>query len=198
MYGRALTLSAILLIIITAFGSCKSNRDGEAEEKAAPLTINGNTDVFNESFTRLLTAYYALKDAFVANDTVKINAAAASVLLNSGGLKISEIKGDSTGMISETAKHFTETINGSADALQAEPDIEAKRREFYMITDAMWSLTRTVRYEGQKVYYHFCQSSLDNSGAYWLSDNKAIRNPYSAENATPCGEVTDSLDYSKR
>jgi len=200
MNFRAISVSVFFLLLTITFLYCKSNKkEGQADaETTAPLTISGNTDAFNQSFTRLLTAYYSLKDALIEGDTVKVNAAAATVFSNAGSLNINEIKGDSTGMITETAKLFAETINGSAEALMAEKDLEAKRREFNMITDAMWSLTRTVRYEGQKVYYQYCPTALDNSGAYWLSDTNEIRNPYTGNQSPACGEVTDSLDYSNK
>jgi len=145
----------------------------------------------------LLTGYYSLKDALVASDTVKANAASRELIVYADSLKISEIQGDSTGMIKETAKTFTSTISGSADALAKEATIEAKRKEFEMISDALWSLTRTVRYDGEKIYYQFCPMAFDNKGAYWLSNQATIRNPYFGDEMLECGKVEDSLDYGR-
>jgi Cu(I)/Ag(I) efflux system membrane fusion protein len=194
-----LVLLAVLISIVLAFKFCNNKPDKKTvEEKPVPLSVTENSGSFNESFHKLLTSYFALKDAFVASDTVKVNAAAKELLTNADSLRISEVKGDTSGTIRETAGYFASTISGSAKAILGEKGIEAKRNEFNMITDALWSLTRTVKYDGQKVYYDFCPMAFNNKGAYWLNDTREIKNPYFGSKMLNCGEVTDSLDYSKR
>jgi len=198
MNHRAVTLILLVMVAPLVFWHCGSTKKEERPaDRTAPLTITGATGAFNESFAQLLDTYYSLKEAFVEEDSTKVNAAAKTLQLNSGSLKVEELQGDSTGMIKETAKQFAETIAGSSVALAAEQDMEAKRREFNMITDAMWSLTRTVRYNGSKVYYQYCPMAFDNAGAYWLSNSRQVRNPYFGSKMLSCGEVADSLDYSK-
>lgn len=198
MKRRVLTLSVVIIAIFLTFRFCSDKPDAKAGQKPTPLTISENTGPFNQSFTRLLDSYYLLKDAFVASDTIKANDAALNLVQNAESLNVDEIRGDSSGTIRETANYFAATISGSGKALTAESGIEAKRKEFEMITDAMWSLTRTVQYEGQKVYYQYCPMAFNNRGAYWLSNTREIENPYFGSKMPDCGEVTDSLDYSKR
>lgn len=200
MGKRAITFILVLGAIFAIFKFCnnKPEKNAELEEKQEPLALGQNSGTFNQSFTELLTSYYSLKDAFVASDTVKVNAAAAGLIRTADSLKVTEIQGDSSGMIKETATVFAQTISASCNALAAEKDLEAKRKEFEMITDALWSLTRTVQYSGQKVYYQYCPMAFDNKGAYWLSNSREIRNPYFGDKMLKCGEVADSLDYSKR
>jgi uncharacterized protein DUF3347 len=162
-------------------------------EKPKPLSLGASSGVFNESFDEMLSAYFSVKDALVASDTVKANVAASQLAATSEALKTDEISGDSTGVIKETAKSFAGTITGSALALAGERDIEAKRREFEMISDALWSLTRTVNYAGQKIYYQHCPMAFNNEGANWLSREYAIRNPYFGDKMLTCGSTQDSL-----
>lgn len=194
-----ISLAAIVLISRPFFCSSDDKKTDNAVDntKQQPLSITKNTDVFNQSFTQLLTAYYGLKDALVASDTAKASAQARSLVLAADSLQVNEIKGDSTGVIKETAKNFTGTISSSAKALATEKDIKAKRKEFEMIADAMWSLTRTVRYSGQKVYWQYCPMAFNNQGAYWMSNQREILNPYFGNEMLNCGSVEDSLDYSK-
>lgn len=193
-----IALAAVILIARPFFCSGGDKQADQIEEtKQQPLSISENTDVFNQSFTQLLDAYYKLKDALVASDTAKASAAARSVAAAADSLKINEIKGDSTGVIKETAKNYSGTLAGTAHALAAEKDINAKRKEFEMIADAMWTLTRTVRYKGQKVYWQYCPMAFDDKGAYWMSNERQIKNPYFGDKMLTCGSVEDSLDYSK-
>ena len=182
------------------FQSCQDKPDQEnvSEQKPVPLNISQNSGTFNESFAKLLQTYFSLKDAFINADTVKVNSAANLLVQYSDSLNINELKGDSSGMIRETANYFASTISGSAKVLTGQNNIDDKLREFNMITDAMWGLTRTVKYEGQKVYYQFCPLAFDNTGGYWLSDKIDSDNPYVSDKAKGCSQVNDSLDYGKR
>lgn len=191
-------IAAIILIARPFFCNSDGKADKAAEEsKQQPLSIAQNTDAFKQSFTQLLNAYNTLKDALVASDTAKASAAALSLKAAVDSLKVNEIKGDSTGVIKETAQTFTSTITGSAQALAAEKELKNKRNEFALIADAMWSLTRTVRYSGQKLYWEYCPMAFDQKGAYWISYERAIKNPYFGSQMMNCGSVEDSLDYSK-
>lgn len=194
-----LTLFVLLASVLVMFQYCgdKPEQDNVPEQKTAALNVE-NSGPFNDSFTKLIESYYSLKEAFVAADTIKVNSAAASLAGLADGLKTDEIKGDSSGTIRETAKYFAGTIGGSAKALSAEPKVEDKLREFNMISDALWSLTRTVQYEGQKVYYQYCEEAFDNTGAYWLSNKIDTDDPYMPGSAKSCSEVRDSLDYGKK
>jgi len=200
MGKRAIILLAAVVAIVLAFKFCgnKPDKNPPAEVKDKPLAMAENSGPFNQSFNTLLSSYYSLKDAFVASDIKKVNTAAAELVKSADSLKTGEIKGDSTGMIKETAKQYAQTLSGSGKTLAAAADIEAKRHEFETVTDALWSLTRTVQYDGQKVYYQYCPMAFNNKGAYWLNNTTEIRNPYFGDKMLKCGETADSLDYSKR
>ncbi|MBO9201650.1 MULTISPECIES: DUF3347 domain-containing protein [Niastella] len=195
-----IVLAIFVLIARPFFCNSKKNDKsaGEtAETKQQPVSISDNSDAFNQSYTQLLNAYNELKNALVASDAAKASAAAQQVRTTADSLKVNEIKGDSTGLIKETAQTYTSTITGSAQALIAEKDIEGKRKEFVNIADAIWSLTRTVRYNGKKLYWEYCPMAFDNKGAYWISYERDIKNPYFGSKMLTCGSVEDSLDYSK-
>jgi len=188
----------VVLVAVAAFAAYKiftKKTEEPKGDKQKPVSFGGKSGAFNESFNGMLNAYFAVKDALVASDTVKANTAAANLAKTADGLKTEEITGDSTGVIKETAKSFAGTITGSALALAGEKNIENKRQEFEMISDALWSLMRTVKPEGQKVYYQFCPMAFDNKGAYWISREANIRNPYFGEKMLNCGNTQDSLEY---
>ena len=192
----------VLAVIVLVARPFFCNNDDKLTDKAAdakqqPLSISENTDVFKQSFTQLLNAYNTLKDALVASDTAKASAAALALGKAVDSLKLNEIKGDSTGDIKLNAQSFTSTITGSAQALAAEKELKNKRKEFEMIADAMWNLTRTVRYSSQKLYWQFCPMAFDNKGAYWMSYERDIKNPYFGTEMLNCGSIEDSLDYSR-
>ncbi len=191
----------ILLLTLLALGSggyflfCNKAQEDRGP-KDQPLKISDNTGSFNQSFDKLLTSYFLIKDALFAGDTLKANSAAATLIVAADSLKTEEIKGDTSGALKATAQDFAGTISGWGKGLIGEKGIEAKRKEFEMISDALWSLTRTVKYSGQKLFYQYCPMAFDNKGAYWMSNQREIKNPYFGEIMPVCGSLEDSVDYS--
>jgi hypothetical protein len=188
-------LAVIVLIARPFFCNSDDKKADKVDEKQQPLSISDNSDVFKQSFAQLLDAYNNLKNALVASDTAKASAAALVLRTAADSLKVNEIKGDSTGVIKETAVSFTGAISGSAQALAAEKELINKRKEFEMIAESMWNLTRTVRYSGEKLYWQFCPMAFDNKGAHWISKEREIKNPYFGNEMLNCGSVEDSLSY---
>ena len=160
-----------------------------------PLSFTGNGDPFNRSFDGLLAAYLELKEALVESDSVKADQAAARVSKAADSLKVNEIGGDSTGTIPKLAETLILSLKGSCDGLAGEKNLQDKRKEFEMVSDIIYNLARTVRYTGHTLYYQHCPMAFDNRGAYWLSDDPVIRNPYFGNKMLRCGTVEDSLGY---
>src|SRR4030081_784305 len=96
----------LIILIITAFVAYKfwwgKTKVLPEDPKQKPLTIGENTGPFNQSFDRLLLAYYSVKDALVATDSSMANKAAKELQKASDSLKVDQIQGDSSGAIKET------------------------------------------------------------------------------------------------
>jgi len=200
----------IIILALAAFAvdkfffSKKTTTVTDAPKQKA-LATSRNSEAFNESFEKLLNSYFSLKDAIADYDTLKANAVAKEMIGFADSLKIDEIKGDSTGDIRKTAADFAGTISGSAKGLRGETDLTKKKREFQMISEGLYNLVRTVRYDRQKLYHQHCPMAFnDNEEAYWISNSNKIDNPYLGRKhpkykgtMTTCGDITDSLDFSK-
>ncbi|OLY95050.1 Protein of unknown function [Cnuella takakiae] len=72
------------------------------------------------------------------------------------------------------------------------PSIEKQRAHFASLSDAMIGLVKKAGVEGE-LYMDYCPMALDNKGAYWLSTDKEIRNPYFGEEMLTCGEVKETI-----
>jgi len=46
---------------------------------------------------------------------------------------------------------------------------------------------------GTEAFYDYCPMAFNNEGAYWLSDQAAIRNPYFGDAMLTCGTVKETL-----
>lgn len=191
---------AVLVLAVVGFVAWKflGGKDETPREKQKPVAQGENTGPFNQSYAELLNAYYGVKDALVASDSAKASQAALGLITASDSLKLNEIQGDTTGLIGSSAQSYTANISSTAKALADSKTLDDQRRQFEVIADAVYSLTRTVKYSGQKVYWQYCPMAFNDKGAYWVSKDAEILNPYFGDEMLNCGTVEDSLDYSKK
>ncbi|MEO6916352.1 MAG: DUF3347 domain-containing protein [Chitinophagaceae bacterium] len=191
-------IPAILIFLLSCGGA--ENKPAKDLTPAGPVA-SVNDAGFNKGFDNMLSAYFKLRDGLIDWDTTAANKASLDLARYSDSLDITHFPNDSSGAIKSTADNFTGTITGSAKALVGEKDIQAKRKEFQMISDALYDLARSVRYDREILYHMKCPMAFNNTEeAYWISDNSEIKNPYLG-NKHPkyknkmlgCGEVTDSI-----
>ena len=123
----------------------------------------------------VLGHYYTLKDALV--DTNAETAAAAAVTL------ANEAK--STPGMEEVAAHAT-TIAGT-------DDVEAQRVTFELLSMALYDAISAGNPYGETVYVQFCPMAFDDKGAFWLSSNEEIFNPYFGDKMLKCGVVKETI-----
>lgn len=194
--------AAVSLLVSCSLSACNGPEKKKAEIPLSDLpAISKNSNAFNQSFKKLLTSYYALKDALVEYDTAAANASSREIAVYANSLQTGEIKPDAAG----TAKNYTGTISSAANGLLKLNNIADKKKEFQVISDGMYGLAGTVKYDRQKIYRQRCPMAFnDDTEAFWLSDNSNIVNPYLGKKhpkyrdaMLECGEVTDSLGFSK-
>lgn len=71
-------------------------------------------------------------------------------------------------------------------------DLEAQREVFKYLTEGMINLVKD-KYTGDEIYVQYCPMAFNGDGAYWLSNEKEIRNPYFGDKMMNCGEVKKVL-----
>ncbi|MBS1597622.1 MAG: DUF3347 domain-containing protein [Bacteroidetes bacterium] len=202
---KVLMLVVIIgLAAFTAYKLLSKKEEKPTEKTEGPLTISKNSEAFNTSFAKIMTSYYALKDAFVEWDSVQVDQLAQSLKQTTDSLLINELKADSS--VIQTAQSYVKTIDGEVDGLVSEKTIEQKRRAFNMLSNDIYDLVRVVKYDREVLYHIKCPMAFnDSEEAYWLSNTNKVVNPYLGkkhptykDKMLGCGEVTDSLNFAKK
>jgi len=194
-------LLSIALIATTLWSCGSSDEQKQPVANDAPLAQSANSDAFNQQFETLLTSYYSLSEALVNWDSTKANTHAAALVQAADGIAYAELKADS--MIVNTAKSLGSTVAAEAKAIAAESGLENKRRSFYTLSENLYNLIRTVRYDKAVVYHMNCPMAFnDEEEAFWISKTADVVNPYLGTlhpryKATMlnCGNVADSIDF---
>jgi len=76
----------------------------------------------------------------------------------------------------------------------ASKDIEKQRAAFSDFNSGFYQAIKSFGLEGQKVYYEFCPMAFNNKGAFWLSNEEQISNPYFGDVMLRCGKVKEVIE----
>jgi hypothetical protein len=121
----------------------------------------------------LLRSYFNLKDAMVNSD-----GRSATTAVN----RLYEaIKNDAPFPQKDALLKATETVKNASS-------LDKKRAVFNELSTTLWAVVKTTNKLKQPVYYQYCPMKK----AYWLSTEKAIRNPYYGASMLDCGKVVET------
>ena len=162
---------------------------GAVESNDIPDFQASTPKKFKEQLNDLANEYLNLKDAFVQTNDM---AATKSVLAFLNALEkvdMSLVKGDAHLYWMKQLKVF-ETHGKKIGELK---DIEAQRKQFQFVSDALINSLQAFGTEGKALYKQHCPMAFDNTGGDWISDEKGIRNPYFGDKMMKCGIVKGEL-----
>lgn len=127
---------------------------------------------------QILSAYYKLKDALVSSNAT-LAAANADELVKA-------INSTDKQTVNDNAR--TSLLN-DANTIVRSKDIKLQREKFVILSNNMFELAKTVKLSAEPVYQQYCPMKK----ASWLSNDKAIKNPYFGSAMLTCGSVKTTL-----
>lgn len=86
-----------------------------------------------------------------------------------------------------------EAIGLNASKIIVTADLEAQRTAFSALSNDFISLAKKSGLNNGQLYVDFCPMAMNDKGAYWISDDSSIRNPYFGEKMMTCGEVKETI-----
>jgi hypothetical protein len=102
----------------------------------------------------------------------------------------------------EAARKLLESlssVNNSTDAkmevakIAATSSLNDQRKFFASLSNEMTTLVKASTLSMGEVYLEYCPMAHGNSGGYWLSNEKEIRNPYFGDKMLKCGSVKETI-----
>ena len=161
--------------------------DNNATITNEKLTVSSK---FQEQLKVVFNDYINLKDALV-EENVKNTSVNATSLLNN--LSKVDVKLLSNNNAQTQWMLLVGNIKSSVTFISKTLDIKIQRDHFKHLS---LRLINAVQLFGvkQKVYVEFCPMADNNNGAYWLSKEEKVINPYFGEAMITCGEVKKIID----
>ncbi len=186
--GEEVVVNGIFTIDAVAQLQGKSSMmNQELEEDVKEIKVNTK---FKNQLSDVFAAYINLKDAYVLTDAQKVSKHAKIMLANLQKVKKQELKTPSAYQIWMDA---SEKMKSNLKDIQQEKDIEKQRSVFILVSNTMQKVIEKFNIN-QKIYVQFCPMANDNTGAFWLSIEEKIRNPYFGDKMLHCGSVEKVLN----
>lgn len=162
---------------------------GQEQDKKLEAATWSVDPLFNDQLKAALLPYFSLADALIASDANNASRHAAALNASVDQIDMNLLKGDAH------MKWMTNLgeLKAAAKVLGATQDIEIQRASFSRLTDVFYATFKAFRVEGIHAYYQFCPMAFDNKGAFWMSAEREIKNPYFGEQMLKCGETKEIL-----
>ncbi|HWB27798.1 MAG TPA: DUF3347 domain-containing protein [Chitinophagaceae bacterium] len=200
---KGLFLIGVVVVAFAVYYIFFNNSESPANDgpKQQPLAQSKNSDIFNNPFNAMLNAYYGLHDALVNWDTAQATAKASSLQTLLAKVPFDSLKADT--IIIMAAKSVASNIDADCIGLTGDSSILEKRRSFDELSENLYNLLRTVKYDQQIIYHMRCPMAFgEDKEGFWLTNVDTIINPYLGTKHPKykaaminCGNIEDSLDF---
>jgi Cu(I)/Ag(I) efflux system membrane fusion protein len=157
------------------------------------INVNQRLNVskgFQNQLKAVFNEYIKLKDAFVKDDSNNGMVASKGLLNN---LHIVDMK-----LLTDKVGHaqwmlLEKEIKAAATSISKTSTIKGQRNHFKQLSS---SIATAIEIFGinEKVYHQFCPMADGNKGAYWLSKEEKVINPYFGDAMLTCGEVKQIIE----
>jgi Cu(I)/Ag(I) efflux system membrane fusion protein len=145
---------------------------------------------FQNQLKIVFNDYIDLKNALVGDDSKKVASASKKLLSHLSKVDMKLLQDD------ETHKHWMsleKELKASATSISNTSKIAGQRAYFKSLSS---DLTNAIEVFGinEKVFHQFCPMADNNNGAYWLSKEEKVINPYFGNAMLTCGEVKQVIE----
>lgn len=167
-------LQVSLLLVCAGFISCNRGGAGHMAEQQDSVS-QGDKPAFGDAkVSAVYDQYIHLKNALVNSDLEEAQSGAAALetaLSDAGNKAGAELSGRVAG-------------SSSLDDQRAGLDI---------LTAEVEKVIKSAKLEHGRIYKQYCPMAQNGKGAYWLSSEQDIKNPYYGNEMLECGEVKEEI-----
>ena len=145
---------------------------------------------FKKQLQSVFNQYIGIKEALVEDDVNGVKEHSSLLLQN---LDKVDMK-----LLSDPGSHqhwmaAEKEMRQTASAIAASGSVKEQRHHFKELSAAITSAVQMYGI-GQVVYNQFCPMADDKKGAYWLSNDKNVLNPYFGSAMLACGSVKQVIE----
>lgn len=160
----------------------------KGEVKVAP----NNMDI-SKSYNDWLSSYLAIKNAFTTDNATNASAGASKFIELSTNMPMDKMSMD---------QHMAwmkaiDKLKSDALVISQTKDINKQRSAFQSLSKNVSAIVKAFKLNDKTVYEQFCPMFNNSKGAYWISEQSSIKNPYYGKAMSTCGNTTDVIKTKK-
>jgi Cu(I)/Ag(I) efflux system membrane fusion protein len=167
--------------------------ESTSKSNEAPFNVNERLNVsidFQNQLKKVFDDYIQLKDDLVKDKSNKVETDAKALLnhLDQIDMKLLTDK--------QAHNHWMmleKEIKASASAISKTSNLKDQRYYFKYLSSHLANAIQSFGIH-EKVYYQFCPMADNDKGAYWLSKEEHVLNPYFGNAMLKCGEVKQIIE----
>lgn len=160
------------------------------QSKGLPDYTSATPIEFKKQLELVLENYLSIKNALV-NSNVKESSKNSKLLIESlEKVDMKLVKGESHLYWMTQMKSIAENTKGIIEATS----ISDQRDFFNSLSNTVITTTKSFGVEQDTFYVQFCPMAGNDKGAYWLSKDTEIKNPYFGDEMLTCGSVKETID----
>lgn len=161
----------ITVLAVVSWGAYAQHDHAGHDKKAD----QGHVKFKDEKTGAAYEHYSHLKDALVASNQSEAKKAAEQLQKALTSVKDGKKASDEAGKVASASS------------------LEDQRLAFSNLSNEMGTLVKGGKLSMGEVYLDHCPMANNNTGAFWLSSEKAIKNPYFGDMMLKCGSVKETI-----
>jgi hypothetical protein len=171
-------------------GNTEGVQNPTSDIKNPTSTEGAKTVDLKTQFAPVLAAYYALKDALVA-DNPKLAAEKGKAMTTAlRNIETKNWTAKQRNAYDEVAKKLDTDAEHIGDNAGK---IDRQREHFMTLSNNLTTLVKSLKINEEAAYSQFCPMANDGKGAFWLSKEDKVKNPYYGKKMLTCGSVKETL-----
>lgn len=150
--------------------------DSPKEAVSSEVSTSQYASIGSEMADQILSDYIKIKEALTQTDVDMTKKSAENLVT----------------LLADGGSSALQTIIDIANKIADNGDVEGQRAKFEDLSKEVYELVKTSN-ATTTVYKQFCPMAFDNKGAYWLSTEEQIKNPYFGDKMLKCGSVKETI-----
>lgn len=167
--------------------SSNSEKETDTSNKNERIEVPG---AFQQQLKTVYDNYINLKNALVEDDSKSVNKALKGMLENLSKVDMKQLKNEDA---HTRWMQLEKELKAAAGSMSNASDIKVQRDHFKNLSSHIITAVELFGIN-EKVYLQFCPMADQNKGAYWLSTEEKVYNPYFGDAMLTCGEVKQIIE----
>ncbi len=190
--GEELVTNGVFSIDAAAQLSGKTsmmNQSQKTTDKIIPDYQNQTSAALKVKLNLIFNAYIPLKNKLVESDAKAANEEAQNL--------IKQIESVDMSLLSDKTHEYwmdkSQKVLFSLKEIKQNATVDEIRKSFIPISENLIKIFKAFGTGNNKAYIQFCPMANQNIGAFWLSTEKLVQNPYYGNMMLKCGETRDTI-----